>query len=146
MRGFGAGMAGPPSCSQRGRDTWTRWRCWSQAGPTPTLSACKCVQLSLITSYMPCREGITATDVAFVAKNAPMLLALPPGSKGKNDSMQAAATVRAGGNAFPIQFTYVSAPPILTPGRALLTRFAAVGADARHRRRRRSRRRKSCQR
>ncbi len=37
-----------------------------------------------------------------------MLLALPNGSKGKHHSMQAAATARAGGNAFPIQYVYVS--------------------------------------
>ena len=53
-------------------------------------------------------EGITATDIAFVAKNSPMMLVLPPGSKGKGDSMQAQATVRSGGNAFPIHFSYVS--------------------------------------
>ena len=55
-----------------------------------------------------CSEGITATDIAFVAKNAPMMLVLPPGSKGKGDSMQAAATVRSGGDAFPIHFSDVS--------------------------------------
>lgn len=37
-----------------------------------------------------------------------MMLVLPPGSKGKGDSMQAQATVRSGGNAFPIHFSYVS--------------------------------------
>lgn len=66
-----------------------------------------------------CSEGITATDIAFVAKNSPMLLALPPGSKGKGDSMQAAATARAGGTAFPIQYIYVSSEALL-PGLVLV--------------------------
>jgi hypothetical protein len=48
-----------------------------------------------------------------------MLLALPPGSKGKGDSMQAAATARAGGTAFPIQYIYVSSEALL-PGLVLV--------------------------
>ena len=81
-------------------------------GPTPTLSACErresvCALVAFLTRAF-CSEGITATDLAYVAKNSPMLLALPNGSKGKHHSMQAAATARAGGNAFPIQYVYVS--------------------------------------
>jgi len=37
-----------------------------------------------------------------------MMLVLPAGSKGKGDSVKAAATVRAGGDAFPIYYSYVS--------------------------------------
>jgi len=92
------------------------------------------------------REGITATDIAFVAKNSPMLMVLPAGSKGKGDSMQAAVTVRAGGNAFPIQFSYVSGhaphpvarllPAIFSPVTLWLTCRAALGTYGGDRRRR----------
>jgi hypothetical protein len=108
-----------------------------------TSSACESLGspfvLRLVTHF--CSEGITATDIAFVAKNTPMLLSLPPGSKGKSDSMRAAATARAGGIAFPMQFVYVSSQAFAMFHPAGLRRFKphifkAIRADGCHWRRR----------
>jgi len=99
------GAGGIRGCGPDARRNWGQRRhCQCVSAPSHCTPSC----LLNPRASRSCSEGITATDIAFVAKNSPMMLVLPPGSKGKGDSMQAQATVRSGGNAFPIHFSYVS--------------------------------------